>query len=123
MKMERTAGQGGPIVMGLGARGFRIGEDSHRALLMTIEKAIPWSPPPLSALTLAELRPLIDVVPEFILIGTGAKLILPPLALVRELEAIGLGIEAMDSRAAARCWGVLRGEARPIAAALYPLDV
>jgi uncharacterized protein len=27
----------------------------------------------------------------------------------------------MDSRAAARAWGVLRGEGRRIAAALYPL--
>ena len=28
----------------------------------------------------------------------------------------------MDSRAAARAWGMLREEGRPIAAALYPLD-
>jgi uncharacterized protein len=28
----------------------------------------------------------------------------------------------MDSRAAARAWGVLRGEGRVIGAALYPLD-
>jgi uncharacterized protein len=28
----------------------------------------------------------------------------------------------MDSRAAARAWGVIRAEGRRIAAALYPLD-
>ena len=59
--------------------------------------------------------------PEFILIGTGATLVRPPAALVRALEAQGIGVEPMDSRAAARAWGVLRAERRTIAAALYPL--
>ena len=122
MKMERTAGPGGPIVMGLSAAGFRIGEDHYPALLMTVEGASAWSPPPLADLTAADLQPLIDAAPEFILLGTGATLIRPPVALVRALDVLGLGIEAMDSRAAARAWGVLRGEGRPIAAAFYPLD-
>jgi uncharacterized protein len=37
------------------------------------------------------------------------------------MEARGLGVEAMDSRAAARAWGVLRAEGRWIVAALLPL--
>ena len=40
---------------------------------------------------------------------------------VDALEAEGIGVEAMDSRAAARAWGILRGEDRWIAAALLPL--
>ena len=46
----------------------------------------------------------------------------PPAALARALETRGIGMEPMDSRAAARAWGVLRGEGRVIGAALYPLD-
>ena len=38
-----------------------------------------------------------------------------------ELEARGIGVEAMDSRAAARSWGVLRQEQRQIVGALFPL--
>jgi uncharacterized protein len=34
---------------------------------------------------------------------------------------MGFGVEAMDSRAAARAWVVLRGEGREIVAALLPL--
>ena len=45
----------------------------------------------------------------------------PPRSLVDALEARGIGLEAMDSRAAARTWGMLRGEGRRIAAALMPL--
>ena len=62
-----------------------------------------------------------ETAPEFILIGTGAGLTRPPVALVRALEDAGIGVEAMDSRAAARAWGVLRAEERWIVAALLPL--
>jgi uncharacterized protein len=59
--------------------------------------------------------------PEFILLGTGSAMAFAPPSLVRQLEARGIGIEAMDSRAAARTWGMLRAEERWIAAALMPL--
>jgi uncharacterized protein len=122
MRVERdAAATGGPIVTGLGPAGFRVGETSHAALLLTVEAATPWSPPPLEALGPADLQPLVDAAPEFVLLGTGAALRQPPPALVRALDAAGLGLETMDSRAAARAWGVLRGEGRRIAAALYPL--
>ena len=49
------------------------------------------------------------------------RLAFPPRALREALEARGIGLEAMDSRAAARTWGLLRGEERWIAAALMPL--
>ena len=38
------------------------------------------------------------------------------------LDARGIGVEPMDSRAAARAWGVLRAEDRQVVAALYPID-
>ena len=122
MKVSRDQPGVGPIVSGFGSGGFRVGDDRHRAMLMTVMAASAWSPPPLDALSVEDLRPLIDAVPEFILLGTGGKLRRPPIALTRALDALDLGIEAMDSRAAARAWGVLRGEGRRVAAALYPLD-
>jgi uncharacterized protein len=88
---------------------------------MTVEEAQAWAPPALDALTVDDLAAILAPTPEFVLIGTGATLARPPLALVRALEERGIGVEAMDSRAAARAWGVLRGEGRGIGAALYPL--
>lgn len=121
--MQREASAGGPIVHGFAGRGYRLGDESvAAALLMTVEQATDWAPPPLDALTIGDLEPLIAAAPEFILIGTGAVLVRPPVALIRAIEERGVGVEAMDSRAAARAWGVLRGEGRVIAAALYPLD-
>ena len=112
---------GGPMVQGFGAGGFRVDGVVHRAVLLTVASATPWTPPSLADLTVDELEPLIAVRPEFILIGTGAALVRPPVTLTRTLEARDIGLEPMDSRAAARAWGVLRGEGRVVAAALYPL--
>ena len=122
MRMEAGPSGAGPMVQGFGAGGFRVDGTVMRAALLTTAAASDWTPPPLTALTLDDLRPLIAGRPEFILLGTGASLVRPPAALVRALEAEDVGLEAMDSRAAARAWGVLRGEGREVAAALYPLD-
>jgi uncharacterized protein len=122
MRMDRARADG-PVVSGLGPQGFRVDENVYRALAITPARAEEWSPPPLESLDPAALEVLLslDPQPEFLLLGTGAALIRPPVALVRALEARGIGVEAMDSRAAARAWGVLRNEGRWIAGAFYPI--
>lgn len=122
MKMTSDSAPAGPIVTGFGPGGFKLGEARYRAVLLTVEAVTPWSPPPLEALTLDALEPLIAARPEFILLGSGGSLRRPPPELTRALDDLGMGLEVMDSRAAARAWGVLRAEGRLIAAALYPLD-
>ncbi len=61
--------------------------------------------------------------PEFLLLGTGDTLRRPAPAFIKTLEDRGIGAEPMDSRAAARAWGVLRAEDRWIVAALMPFGV
>ena len=116
----------GPVVNGLSRAGFKVDDAQgvtgvYPALLLTPVRADAWEPPAIEALDLAALAPILTPAPEFVLLGTGAELRHPPRALVRALEAMGIGVEAMDSRAAARAWGVLRSEDRQIAAALFPL--
>lgn len=108
----------GPVVTGFAGPGFRIdGVATTGGALLAPEW---WRPTEAVALDLDLLAPLIALRPEFLLIGTGAALVRPAPALAAAIEAEGIGIEAMDSRAAARAWGVLRGEGRWIAAALLP---
>lgn len=123
MKLTREAGGDGPLIHGFARGGFRVDDNVYTALLITPLRADGWTPPPIAALDEATLAPLtaLDPPPEFILIGTGAELILPSRPLVAALEARGIGVEAMDSRAAARAWSVLRREGRWIAGALWPL--
>jgi len=123
VRIEHETAAQGPLIKGFSGGGFRVDDNVYLGLVITPNRADGWSPPPVEALDVAALTAAlaIDPLPEFIILGTGAALVRPPAALVSALEARGVGIEAMDSRAAARVWGVLRTEGRWITAALYPL--
>jgi uncharacterized protein len=110
-------------VRGFAGSQFVIDGDRYDAVLLTPERATAWVPPPRAELTLDDLAPLLAVEPgpEFLLFGSGATLGRPPRALADQLQERGIGIEVMDSRTAARTWGVLRAEERWIVAALMPL--
>jgi len=111
-------------VQGFVGRGFRIDGGVYEGVLLTPVRADQWDAPALGQLGIADLEPLLGLqpAPEFLLLGTGSTFAFAPPQLVKALEERGVGIEAMDSRAAARTWGMLRGEERWIAAALMPLD-
>ena len=122
-RWQQDNGASGPIVQGFTARGFSISGQSYDSALLTPERVDEWAPPPIAELTIGHLEPILqaDQLPEFLILGTGRTMAFPPRSLVDALEARGIGLEAMDSRAAARTWGMLRGEGRWIAAALMPL--
>lgn len=124
MPFEREPAPDGPVVRGFTGGGFSVDGGVYRALLLTPQRAEEWTaPPPPRDLAVADLEALLalDPAPEFVLLGTGPGLVFPAAALRAGLEARGVGLEVMDSRAAARIWGLLRGEGRWIAAALMPL--
>ena len=114
----------GPAIRGIAGGGFLIDADVYPdGALLTPEMARAWAAPTIEALDLAALGDLLDrrPAPEFLLLGTGAALRRPSTAFAKAVDAKGLGLEVMDSRAAARAWGVLRAEGREIVAALMPL--
>jgi uncharacterized protein len=123
-RLDRDPAVPGPSVAGFAAGGFLVDGAMLESLFLTPERAIAWSPPPPAMLGIADLDPLLALgrPPEFILLGTGKALVFPPPALRRALEEKGIGLEVMDSRAAARAWGMLRGEGRWMGAALMGLD-
>lgn len=123
-RFERSESAQGPVVQGFTDRGFSVDGGIYRGLLLTPERADEWDAPPLEALDIEALAQLVslDPAPEFLLLGTGSTMRLPPRPLVAALDDRGIGVEAMDSRAAARTWGLLRSEERWIAAAIMPFD-
>ena len=122
-RFEAVPPASGPRIQGFAGRGFVVDGQTHDGLLLTPEAAQGWTPPALADLAAAHVEALLalDPPPEFLLLGTGASMAFPPRAFSEALEARGIGVEAMDSRAAARAWGLLRAEGRWIAAALMPL--
>lgn len=125
MDLRRESAPGGPIITGFSGTGFKVREAVFpRGILLSPEAALDWdAPASVDGIEIAMLVPVLatDPLPEFLLLGTGKGLVQPARAFVREIEAMGIGIEVMDSRAAARAWGVLRQEERRISAALLPL--
>jgi len=123
MRLERGKSAEGPLISGFSGGGFRVDDNVYLGLMITPERAESWSPPPLAELAIEHLAPalVLEPPPEFILLGTGAALVRPHPRVEAALNARGIGLEVLDSRAAARTWGVLRAELRWVAGALYPI--
>ncbi|KAF1698593.1 hypothetical protein CSC62_05055 [Pseudoxanthomonas jiangsuensis] len=71
-----------------------------------------------AALEPAHLQPLLELQPELIVLGTGARQAFPPPAVMAACLTRGIGIEVMDNAAAARTYNVLAGEGRRVVVAL-----
>ena len=119
----------GPVITGFTAHGFKLDGDNlgprrvDSSLVLTPISAMPWDAPALDALSIDAMAQVLDLspAPEFMLLGTGAALAHPPRAFIQAMETRGIGVGVMDSRAAARAWGILRSEDRWIAAAIMGL--
>ena len=115
----------GPVVTGFTIQGFKIGDQRfEQGLLISPEQVLDWSGSNLDQLNLGAILSSLNLspAPEFLLLGSGASMQQPPAAFRREVEAAGMGLEVMDSRAAARTWGVLRAEERWIVGAFLPVS-
>jgi uncharacterized protein len=76
-------------------------------------------PDALSLLTAAHLQAIAELGVEILLLGTGSRQVLVNRALNEALGRRGVGLEAMNSPAACRCFNVLVAENRAVAAALF----
>jgi uncharacterized protein len=114
-----------PSIDAYGGGGFRLDGQRHEgSLLILADQATTWPVTDLSELTLESLRPVLDAgrgEVEFLLLGVGARNAQPPRALREGLLAVGIGLEFMDTPAAARLYNVLTSEGRRLAAALIAL--
>ncbi len=120
MELRQEGGGTGPVVTGLRGRAFLVGDAVFESgLILTPDSAAAFDGP----LSLSAVEPalLIDPPPEILLLGTGPALVQPDTLFRETLAARDIGLEAMDSRAAARAWSLLRQEGRWIAAVLLAL--
>jgi uncharacterized protein len=90
-----------------------------RPVLISIDRIIEtWAPPSPPDMTLGDLAMAIELAPEVIVLGTGARQCFPPATLFSEVLGLGIGLEVMDTRAACRTYNILVSEYRRVVAAL-----
>jgi uncharacterized protein len=91
---------------------------SHSLIVAPTYLQKDWPPQSLEDLTAEHFKPIFDLKPEVILLGTGKCLILPPFNLINSLKQYGIGIEVMDTAAVCRTYNILMSENRQVVAAM-----
>ena len=111
-----------PSIDAYGEGGFRLDGARHEgSLLIVSDEARRWPVRSLAELTAESLAPVIDAgraEVEFLLLGVGARNAMPPRPVREVLQRAGIGLEFMDTPAAAKLYNVLTAEGRRVAAAL-----
>ena len=117
IELEEIRYDGARPVEGYGPDFFRIGGEVLRGnVVVWSEAAQTWGGPD-------DLGPLLALEgkTDLLLYGSGPAMGRAPAALTTALDALGIGVEAMDSAAAARTYNVLVAEGRRVAAALLTI--
>ena len=114
-----------PSIDAYGGGGFRVsGQRVEGSILILGDVLRPW---PVSSLAEVTPETLAEVIAagvrevEFLLLGVGPKVVPPPPAVRQALQAAGMGLEVMDTAAAARVYNVLAAEGRRLAAAIIAI--
>ena len=111
-----------PSIDAYGDGGFRLDGARHDgSVLIVADEPRSWSVTSLAELTPESLEPVLAagrLEVEFVLLGVGARNAMPPRPVREALQKAGIGLEFMDTPAAARLYNVLTAEGRRLAAAL-----
>lgn len=98
-----------------------IGEERYtKTIAVTVNKVLDsWRTKPVADLRESDFSTILEARPEVVVLGTGARNVFPPRELVFAFARLGVGLEFMNTSAAARTFNVLAGEGRQVAAVLY----
>ena len=100
---------------------IRINDESYSmSVMLTAEDLLgSWHDTPVAELSEAHFDAVFSTSPEVVLLGTGSSNVFPPRELMFAFARKGIGLEVMDTAAAARTFNVLANEGRRVAAVLY----
>ena len=110
----------GNVITGSGPGWVRVGPVEHRESLAIAPDTLvkPWAAGGFDALHEDDFARIGALRPEIVLLGTGARQRFPHPRLYRALIDAGIGVEVMDSAAAARTYNIIAAEGRRVVAAI-----
>src|SRR5918993_2803604 len=108
-----------------GNGGFRFADMSHRGSILALPSGVrAWSVTAPGEVSEAALAPVFEEgdALDLLLLGTGRDVAFLPDALRRRFRDAGIGLDVMQTGAAARTYNVLLAENRKVGAALIAVD-
>ena len=120
MKIEREQSQGRNAFTGYGEGYVEVSGTRHvQSLVVSGDRLIlDWPARSVESLSADHIAAIVELAPEIVLIGTGARFQFPEQAMLVPLQKAGIGVEVMDTQAACRTYNILLGEGRNVVAAL-----
>lgn len=97
-------------------------QEYHGSVIVSANTIIKWPPVNLADLNEAHIETLVNLDPELVIIGTGARASQLTAAFIRPLVEAGTGYELMDTASACRTYNVLLSESRKVVAGLLMID-
>lgn len=103
------------------ADGLTIGDTKYQhTIAITTDGVLDnWNDKPVPDLLPEDFSALLETGPAMIILGTGRSNVFAPRSLVFAFARQNVGLEVMDTKAAARTFNVLASEGRKVAAVLY----
>lgn len=107
------------VLRGISEAGVLVNQETlSRSFLLTPNQIVEdWRPTSAADLQPADMDAVLALQPALVLLGTGPRQRFPAAAVMATLLTRGIGIEVMDSAAAARTFNVLATEGRRVVAA------
>jgi uncharacterized protein len=95
------------------------GQRHEASLVVGAERLVTdWPARSIATLAADHLAAIVELAPDIVLLGTGARFEFPEPARLAPLYKAGIGVEVMDTPAACRTFNILMGEGRNVVAAL-----
>ena len=109
------------VIRSVSDTAIRINDEAYSdSVALTAEDILgTWPNTSIAALTVADFAAVFETKPEIVLLGTGTSNVFPPRELTFAFARKGVGLEVMDTAAAARTFNVLANESRRVTAVLY----
>lgn len=120
MKFHLTQAAGYQLITAYGAGWVEINHARHEQSLIVLPGSLitSWQAGDFEQLEVESFRPLLELKPEVVLLGTGSRHRFLHPAKSRELTEAGISLESMTTEAACRTYNILMAEGRQVAAAL-----
>jgi uncharacterized protein len=120
LKIEREQAEGKNLFTGYGEGWVEVNRQRHgESLVVSGDRLNPsWPLRSVGEISGDHLAAILEMKPEVVLLGTGAKFEFPEPARLAPLHKAGIGVEVMDTPAACRTYNILLGEGRNVVAAL-----